>query len=848
MSSRNGQQYRNFGMRGEARRFLSQAIAFLSTSLLVVTGLVVVPVSAHANNDDFGVQLRLTPSVNGGTYSWVGISQPTALTAELSGNYPSNATIEFVETSANQVVGTCSSLPICMHEFSPAVNGQFEYVARVGSNESAPVALTVVPWVLNLQVEGAGGYPPGPGGYVHWNVYSFRPVGGDTAVRLRGLLSGIDHGLCASTWSNLGVYGGWPGYGGYQFPVTATDYGCRYDRYTAYYQFELYQVYVYQNGQVVGVSNIVPLGTPSLPYRPDETTGGKNPSQHCSQNCVADPINTATGEYYENIVPLSVATHGPRLAWSMTYSTARNNDLGTLGYGWNHGYDMRLEAVDDLPVQQSEHIRVVQENGSAVYFEWRDWLSSWVTSGATFATLESLPNGSFEFSRKGQTSFRFDSSGRLVSIADRNSNELGFTYVADKLTEIENDSGQSITVTWSGDLIDEVTDHSGRSVQYAYNAQNELTVITFPDETSMSFDYDSRHRVIEKEDQLGGVTTNTYDTDGRVISQENPLGGVTSFSYTAEELAETETTVTHPDGSTTEFSYLLGQLRSRTEAPGTSQEATTLYEFGYTGQPITVTDPMGRITIHEYDDQGNRTETVDPLGRVTSATYDQWGNPLSVTDGEGNTSEFEYDLRGNLVRTIAPSGAVTEFDVDSRGLIVGATDPLDNESSYTYNSHGYQISSVDAADAVTTTTYDSVGNVLSRTDPRGNEPGADPDDYTTEFEYDVMGRLLSTMDPHGAVSEYEYDAAGNLLTSTNALNQVTTRTYDLAGRLKTVTTPRFATNEYSYDAMGRVVEETDRRGNITLYDYDVLGRVVATTNPLGDTTTFEYDLVGNLTA
>ncbi len=120
MSSRNGQQYRNFEMRGEARRFLSQAIAFLSTSLLVVTGLVVVPVSAHANNDDFEVQLRLTPSVNGGTYSRVGISQPTALTAELSGNYPTMQRLSSLKhLPIKSLVRVVRYLYVCMSSVQP---------------------------------------------------------------------------------------------------------------------------------------------------------------------------------------------------------------------------------------------------------------------------------------------------------------------------------------------------------------------------------------------------------------------------------------------------------------------------------------------------------------------------------------------------------------------------------------------------------------------------------------------------------------------------------------------------------------------------------------------------------
>jgi hypothetical protein len=47
---------------------------------------------------------------------------------------------------------------------------------------------------------------------------------------------------------------------------------------------------------------------------PIESTGGGNPSQGgCGQACVGDPVNTASGDYWESTADLAVGGRGPGL-------------------------------------------------------------------------------------------------------------------------------------------------------------------------------------------------------------------------------------------------------------------------------------------------------------------------------------------------------------------------------------------------------------------------------------------------------------------------------------------------------------------------------------------------------
>jgi YD repeat-containing protein len=124
---------------------------------------------------------------------------------------------------------------------------------------------------------------------------------------------------------------------------------------------------------------------------------------------------------------------------------------------------------------------------------------------------------------------------------------------------------------------------------------------------------------------------------------------------------------------------------------------------------------------------------------------------------------------------------------------------------------------------VTTYTYDTTGRRLTAVAPKGNATGADPAAFTTRYDYDAAGRLLSTSvaDPAGAqITAQTYDADGRLATQTDQLGKVTHYTYDAAGRLTMLTRPD-----------GSTQTQTEGNGKVTSYTEDALSRLTSVTDP-----------------
>ncbi|MCZ7432944.1 RHS repeat-associated core domain-containing protein [Streptomyces sp. WMMC1477] len=176
-------------------------------------------------------------------------------------------------------------------------------------------------------------------------------------------------------------------------------------------------------------------------------------------------------------------------------------------------------------------------------------------------------------------------------------------------------------------------------------------------------------------------------------------------------------------------------------------------------------------------------------------------------------------------------------------------------------------------DLVTTYQVDDRGLVTAETSPLGNATGGDPAAHTTDFAYDVLGRLTESAAPPVTVEEYGtqtavarptastgYNTFGEVTDARDANGEVTHTSYDAAGRPVSTTlpsytppgttTPQTATLRSTYDAAGRPVTETEPLGNVTSYTYDQLGRLTAVTEPAPTegaeqpVTRYTYDLLG----
>jgi RHS repeat-associated protein len=594
-------------------------------------------------------------------------------------------------------------------------------------------------------------------------------------------------------------------------------------------------------------------------YTAQETFGGANPSEACGmiQRCVADPVNTATGNYWETLNDLKIPGRGPALSVDRTYNSLNAGTDGPFGFGWSFNYGMSVSVVNGTAT-------VTQENGSQVTFT-QSGASFTPTAPRVLAQLVQNSNGAYTFTRKQRELFTFDSSGALTSLKDLNGYTTTVTHPSADSIVVTDPAGRALTFTLAGSHVTSVVDPAGRTVSYSYDGDGNLTDVTDVGQGRTQYTYDSSHRLLTKRSPRfygdtttdpAPVTTNHYDSSGRVDSQTDPLGRQTLFDYTS--IPHT-TKVTDPKGNVVVYDYKYGEVVSETRAYGTAQAATWNYTYDpSSGGLTTVTDPLGNSSQAAYDSNGNITSTEDPLGHTTSATYDALNDVTSETDGLGNTTTYTYDVSGNLLTKDQPltSGGTTEHELTTYtygnsshpGDITSVADPLGHSASTTRNTYGDVTASTDEDGNKTTFTYNSpvsIGWVMTSVSPKGN---------TTSYVRDAFGRATSVRDPMWSSANpaahqqsTAYDDDGNVTSITDGNGQVTTYTYNNADEVISTRRPDGSVFHNDYWPDGTLKAQYDGLNHATAYAYDALGHNTSVTDPLGRVTSFGYDAAGNRT-
>lgn len=255
------------------------------------------------------------------------------------------------------------------------------------------------------------------------------------------------------------------------------------------------------------------------------------------------------------------------------------------------------------------------------------------------------------------------------------------------------------------------------------------------------------------------------------------------------------------------------------------------------GDPLNVTDALGRTTNCTYDNFGNcLTQTHafgTPLAATTSWTYNSRGQSTTMTDALGNVTAYDFDAQGHLVAERLPSipgqpDAIKRFAYNAAGQLQTSTDPEGRTATYAYDLRGRHISTTYADGTTETTTYGS-GQDANLVVARSNRNGT-----VTTYSYDAAGRQIAIVEGAGtsaaAVTTITY-VPGTTLEATRTTDAtVTTTTYDAYQR-PSVTTVRprsdlTLSTQTFYDAAGQMTRRLDPYGRNTYYVYDVNGREI----------------------
>lgn len=376
------------------------------------------------------------------------------------------------------------------------------------------------------------------------------------------------------------------------------------------------------------------------------------------------------------------------------------------------------------------------------------------------------------------------------------------------------------------------TDAADNVTTYEYDASNQLTAIRYPDDTSVTYRYDSLMRRKQMTDSLG-VTYYEYDIHGQLTSVTDPNGYTLQYDYDPRGLL---TQLVYPDGSVTRYTWDGNQHLT------TVEDATgmTRYEYDIAGRVVGRTLPNGVITRYQYD-TANQLALIEhrgPGGDLLlgfAYEFDVVGNRTQMTrteaDGTPQVTRYVYDALYQLVQVSYPDGEMVSYEYDAAGNRTVMTSSTAGVTRYTYNNLG-QLIQLDGPQGRGYFTYDTNGNLLERTDTSH---------HTIQYNWDFENRLIGVNDGSSIVS-FGYDGDGRRLYKTtngkvtkyvqhgNILPQViyiitgANITKSLIGLSHISETGGENPLFYLEDGLGNIVGEIDQSGGaLRTTQYDAFG-------------------------
>jgi len=674
---------------------------------------------------------------------------------------------------------------------------------------------------------------------------------------------------------------------------------------------------IYRQRTVVGCpSNYLPAGNGLICWNPltatiTATSNDESKDRGCQADNVGNPCNPATGNKYQSDMDLQGS-----ITFSRQYNSFQTEDVG-LGVGWTSHFHKRLERVRSL-------ITIRQADGRG-----EPWLKSndiWSGDPDSNILLTEHSTG-FELTYSNGHVDQFDLNGKLLSETTSSGQTTAYGYNVDGLLDtITGPFGHEVSLAYdANNHISTLTDPDGQVYTYSYDANGNLATVQYPDVSLRSYHYeDTRFPNL-----LTGITdenanrfaTFAYDADRKAISTEHTQtdNGAPQEKFTLAYDSSTQTTVTDPineqwiytfsenlrsknltskvsqsdgkgitqqfdannnlisrvdeEGRTTNYTYNAHNQRiSMTEAVGTPEERTTIYEY--------VSDDIDLLTRVESPSvkSGLTQEVVtvyDPNLNISSITQNGFAPDSTVVS---RATGFSYNTLGQVTQIDGPRTGVNDFTTlayytcttgGACGQLQSITNALSQTTTYdSYNAHGLVTQITDQVGTIITYGYDTRQRLTSITQtllvgaPR-----------TTTNTYDGVGQLMTVTRPDGMVLTYTYDAAHDLRTITDNLGnsieyaydlkgnrtQVQTKdpdstlvrivdtTYDIRNRVNTINAAGSLTQTIR-DAVGNLVSQTDPNQNpSTTHSYDPLNRLTQTLDALGNPAGYQYDATNQLT-
>lgn len=258
--------------------------------------------------------------------------------------------------------------------------------------------------------------------------------------------------------------------------------------------------------------------------------------------------------------------------------------------------------------------------------------------------------------------------------------------------------------------------------------------------------------------------------------------------------------------------------------------------------------------VMDYDGKNRLSSETDALSRKATYDYDPLGNQTYIKDFSGRVEsriDYDHSNRPILIFKKGEDGIIlnSRFSYDGLHQLRVKTDPQNHSTHFEYDSLGRCIQTElpqiynengELVSPIVQKRYDSAANEIARIDAMGN---------TTTTTYNAYGKPILVTHPDGATEKYAYNLDGSLKSYTDPNGMMTTYITDYLGRVveKTLSSPHghFLSQETFTYKGAKLQSKTDAEKNRTDYTYDGAGRKIG--EEFGnERITFLYDSFGRI--
>ena len=320
-------------------------------------------------------------------------------------------------------------------------------------------------------------------------------------------------------------------------------------------------------------------------------------------------------------------------------------------------------------------------------------------------------------------------------------------------------------------------------------------------------------------------------------------------------------------------------------------KVATQYSYDQYGNPVSVTDALGRTVSTAYDTlcYDFPIRVTNALGQAAQTVYYGINEPGTDTiAGSGNVGQVKYvqdsnnqktyhiyDALGRIIKVIGPNdaenspGVIYEYNFNlqptkiTKRVKVNYGNPPQYFSSFQFLDGLNRVieTKSPAQDDISGQERQIISGVVTY-NPRGQVkekylPYYVPasEDFValayntphSSYAYDPLGRLIQGTNPDLNSSTISYSLWKK--TSTDENNHSKVEYSDAYGRIIKVEEhngSQIYNTAYEYDPSGNLTKVTDNQGNITQIWYDSFGRKIKMNDPDMGIWLYEYDKVGNL--